>query len=141
MAPAPGVVNRDVFDLVGVVAPEVVGDRRVEAANRIEPVKQVDPATSYLLVGEPVIAAPLWLQPVLDLVEAERSAERDQGIDGHALGNALQAIIRDHSAEAVGNDNVRRRDHGRVDGRDKALADGLLDPHGRLAGRAELDIE
>ena len=75
VAPRAVVLHGDVLDHAGAALAVVVGQHRVEAADRVEPVEDVDPARAQLLEGEAVVAAPAGLQLVLHLVQAERAAE------------------------------------------------------------------
>src|SRR4051812_44547845 len=84
MPPRTLVLHGDVLDDRSALPGEVVRELRVEPTNRIEAIEQVRPATSDLAGREPVGPAPTRCQLVLNFVEAERAANRDQAIQGRA---------------------------------------------------------
>src|ERR1044071_5283391 len=110
MAPRSAVLYHDVLDLFAAAAAIVIGQLRVEATHRIEPVEKIEPLARHLHAWKAVFAAPARLQLVLNLIQAEWTADGDQAIDPPAFGDALQTVISDHRAHAVRDHDVRAGD-------------------------------
>src|SRR5262245_64630886 len=141
MPPSAVILDRDVRDGGCAVLAEVVRKVRVEPADRVEAIEDVDPITAHRIAGEPQIAAPPRLQLVLDFVQAERAAERNEAVNPGALRDPLQAVIGDYGPHAVGNHDMRPRADRRAYGVDEALPDGALDRHGCAARRSVDNVE
>src|SRR5262245_53128106 len=109
MPPSAVILHRDVLDGGRAAFAKIVRQLRVKPADGVETIEDVDPSTAHRLAGEPSITAPLRLQLVLDLVQSKGAAKRDQAIDSGTPGDPLQAVIGDHCAHAVRNDDVRPR--------------------------------
>src|SRR5215510_16193613 len=109
MPPSAVILDRDVLDGGCAVLAKVVRQLRVEPADRVEAIEDIDPPTAHRLAGKPCIAAPLRLQLVLDFVEAERAAERNEAVNPGALRDPLQAVIGHYGPHAVGYHDMRPR--------------------------------
>src|SRR5262245_27224242 len=136
MPPSAVILHRDVLDGGCAVLAKVVRQLRVEPADRVEAVEDIDPPTAHRLAGKPRIAAPLRLQLVLDFVQAERTAERNETVNPGALRDPLQAVVGDYGAHAVGDHDMRPRTDRRAYGVHEALPDSALDRHGCAARRS-----
>src|SRR5262249_36242986 len=141
MPPSAVILHRDVLDGGCAVLAKVVRQLRVEPADRVEAIEDIDPLTAHRLAGKPRIAAPPRPQLVLDFVEAERAAERNEDVNPGALRNPLQAVVGDYGAHAVGDHDMRPRTDRRAYGVDEALPDSALDRHGCAARRTVDKVE
>src|SRR5262245_5468483 len=106
MPPRAVVLFVDVRDLVLSTLSKVVRQERIKTGDRIQTVKHIDPGTTDLFVRKPIGARPPGLQLVLDFIEAKRASNRDQPVYVCTFRHTLKAVIGDHRAHAVADDDV-----------------------------------
>src|SRR5262245_22275174 len=141
MPPGAVILHRDVLDGGCAVLAKVVRQLRVEPADRVEAVEHVDPPTTHRLAGKPRIPVPFRLQLVLDFVQAERTAERNETVNPGTPSDPLQAVVGDYGAHAVGDDDMRPCNRRRAYGVHEALPNRALDRHGCTARRSVDNVE
>src|SRR5690349_23112513 len=127
VAPGPIVCDLHVVNDILAAAFVVVGELRVQAADDVEPVEDIHPICRDLLPRKTVVAGPFGLQLVLDLVDAEGAAQRDERIDLGTVSDPLEAVVRDHGAHRMADDNVGATGFRRLEPGDESAADLVLD--------------
>ncbi len=106
VAPAAPVRFANVDDDLDAIAPVIVGETRIEADDGIEGIEDVDPG-SFELFARKRDTAPIRCDCFLDLVEPERTAERDESVDRRAIGAIAQTVVGEDRPHAVADDDVR----------------------------------
>src|SRR5262245_47718773 len=109
MTPRSPVRLFNVFDAIFAAESVIARELGIGAGNDIEAIEDVNPPTLHVLFGEPIVARPTGPE-ILDLVQPDRTANGHQPIDGWTVVDTREAIIGDHGAHAVRDDDesIRR---------------------------------